>query len=125
MLLIESGKPKSLGAPPINYSNRVSAISPASIRLFKSGYICSFKMVRLLELGIWERLKQYRTSLVTDLCVLDSCSRSSIRFERLNQNDEIAYIIENDAIVSSLYDLLVEKCSNVKILSGTSVENCS
>uniref|UniRef100_A0A914CRT5 FAD-binding domain-containing protein n=1 Tax=Acrobeloides nanus TaxID=290746 RepID=A0A914CRT5_9BILA len=111
VLLLESGKPKSLGTPPNEYSNRVSAISPASIRLFK-------------KLGIWDRLKQYRTSSVTDLYVLDSCSRSRIRFERLNSNEEIAYIVENDAIISSLYDVIRERCGNVTIRAGSSMKNC-
>ncbi|KAI1720492.1 FAD binding domain-containing protein [Ditylenchus destructor] len=112
VLLLESGKPKSLGLPPTTYSNRVSAVSPASVRLFE-------------KLGVWEKLKEYRVKSVTDLYVMDSCSESSIRFEQPNPRKPIAYMVENEAIISVLYDQITSACSNVTVKTESKVASCS
>uniref|UniRef100_A0A915B4T1 Ubiquinone biosynthesis monooxygenase COQ6, mitochondrial n=1 Tax=Parascaris univalens TaxID=6257 RepID=A0A915B4T1_PARUN len=110
VLLIESGDPKPLVKTPI-YSNRVSAISPPSVAFFK-------------KLGIWENLEKYRIKRVDRLEVIDSCSRSAIRFEQSDPANEIAYIVENNAIVALLSDRIRERCNNVEIKTKTKVENC-
>uniref|UniRef100_F1L517 Ubiquinone biosynthesis monooxygenase coq-6 n=1 Tax=Ascaris suum TaxID=6253 RepID=F1L517_ASCSU len=111
ILLLESGDLKPLTKTPI-YSNRVSAISPPSVTFFK-------------KLGIWEKLEKYRVKRVDRLEVIDSCSRSTIRFEQPNPSNEIAYIVENDAIIAFLIDRIREQCNNVEIKTNTKVDNCT
>ncbi|KHN74315.1 putative ubiquinone biosynthesis monooxygenase coq-6 [Toxocara canis] len=111
VLLLESGDPKPLKKTP-EYSNRVSAIGPASVALFK-------------KLGIWKKLEEYRVKRVDRLEVIDSCSKSAIRFEQPNPDNEIAYIIENNAIVAFLSDRIREKCPNVEIKTKTKVDDCA
>uniref|UniRef100_A0A0M3II51 DAO domain-containing protein n=1 Tax=Ascaris lumbricoides TaxID=6252 RepID=A0A0M3II51_ASCLU len=111
ILLLESGDLKPLTKTPI-YSNRVSAISPPSVTFFK-------------KLGIWEKLEKYRVKRVDRLEVIDSCSRSTIRFEQPNPSNEIAYIVENNAIIAFLIDRIREQCNNVEIKTNTKVDNCT
>uniref|UniRef100_A0A915B4G0 Ubiquinone biosynthesis monooxygenase COQ6, mitochondrial n=1 Tax=Parascaris univalens TaxID=6257 RepID=A0A915B4G0_PARUN len=77
-----------------------------------------------MELGIWENLEKYRIKRVDRLEVIDSCSRSAIRFEQSDPANEIAYIVENNAIVALLSDRIRERCNNVEIKTKTKVENC-
>ncbi|PAV86153.1 hypothetical protein WR25_24454 [Diploscapter pachys] len=111
VLLIESGTPKPLAKNPGAYSNRVSAVSPASIELFK-------------KLQIWDRLQGYRVKKVNKLHVLDSCSNSEIFFDQPNAMQEIAYIIENDAMVGAMYEKL-RNFPNITVKTGATVSQCS
>ncbi|PIC28169.1 hypothetical protein B9Z55_020173 [Caenorhabditis nigoni] len=112
VLLLDAGRSPSLssfesGAP---FNNRVVATSPTSIDIFK-------------KLGVWERINSHRAKKVNRLFVFDSCSTSEIEFER-GQNEEVAYIIENDLIVGSLYEKLADY-KNVDVKTGAKVEVCS
>ncbi|TKR60826.1 hypothetical protein L596_028013 [Steinernema carpocapsae] len=110
VLLLDAGKQKSLGAPSAIYSNRVSAVNPTSVNLFK-------------QLGIWDRLEQYRIKKVSKLQVLDSCSQSTIEFEQPRSEQEVAFIIENNAITSALYDRILE-CPNLDVKTEVTVDSC-
>lgn len=55
---------------------------------------------------------------------MDSFSQSNIHFKQLDSYSPIAHIIENDAIVSALYDKLKEGSNNVKIKTECHVESC-
>ncbi|KAJ1355698.1 hypothetical protein KIN20_013199 [Parelaphostrongylus tenuis] len=67
VLLLERGKVSSLpNTPPEHYSNRVSAVSPASIEMFK-------------KLGVWKRIQSYRVKKVDRLRVIDNCSQAEFR----------------------------------------------
>uniref|UniRef100_A0A914VZ85 Ubiquinone biosynthesis monooxygenase COQ6, mitochondrial n=1 Tax=Plectus sambesii TaxID=2011161 RepID=A0A914VZ85_9BILA len=113
LLLLEAGGTRSLGSPSKLYSNRVSAVSPSSKRLFQ-------------KLGIWDRLEAYRVKSVRQLQVMDSCSQSAIHFERQSFQSEVAWIIENDAMIGALFDKLASDCSkNVTVKSKARLKSCS
>ncbi|GMR59162.1 hypothetical protein PMAYCL1PPCAC_29357, partial [Pristionchus mayeri] len=110
VVVIDSAKSKpvlpSKGSP---YSNRVSAVSPASVSLFR-------------DLGVWNQLEKYRVKRVNKLHVIESSSRAEITFDRPG-NAEVAFIVENDAIVGVLSDLL-STLSNVTHRTAACVESC-
>ncbi|VDN17224.1 unnamed protein product [Gongylonema pulchrum] len=110
VLVLDSAKIK---APERHspYGNRVSAVSPPAVALFK-------------KLGIWSSLVDLRVKRVDRLEVLDSCSRSSIRFVQKNSEDEIAYIVENNAIVGFLTERIRSSCPNVAVRRGARVSGC-
>ncbi len=57
--------------------------------------------------------------------MLDSCSQSRIHFEQSSLDDQIAYIIENEAIVASLFNRITDGCSNnVTVKIGAHVDQC-
>ncbi|KJH53396.1 putative ubiquinone biosynthesis monooxygenase COQ6 [Dictyocaulus viviparus] len=113
VLLLDSGKAVTLAKkPPEYYSNRVSTVGPASVDLFK-------------KLGIWERLLSYRTKKVNKFRIIDSCSRAELEFSQSAQGREIAYILENNAVVGALNDRIKESCSSVEIKNDVVVKNCT
>ncbi|EPB69375.1 ubiquinone biosynthesis monooxygenase COQ6 [Ancylostoma ceylanicum] len=113
VLLLEGGNTSSLPkSPPEHYSNRVSAVGPASIHLFR-------------KLGIWDRLHDYRVKKVNRLRVIDNCSRAELEFDPPLKDQEIAYIIENNAIIGALYDRIKETCPTVEVRTGATVKHCN
>ncbi|CAI2354484.1 unnamed protein product [Caenorhabditis sp. 36 PRJEB53466] len=112
VLLLDAGRSPSLSSfePGSPFNNRVVATSPTSVDIFR-------------KLGVWDRIKSHRAKKVNRLFVFDSCSTSEIEFER-DRQEEVAYIIENDLIVGSLYEKLAEY-KNVDVKTGAKVEECS
>uniref|UniRef100_A0A915Q1S4 Ubiquinone biosynthesis monooxygenase COQ6, mitochondrial n=1 Tax=Setaria digitata TaxID=48799 RepID=A0A915Q1S4_9BILA len=110
VLILDSAEIK---APTKNspYGNRVTAVSPPSISLFK-------------KLGIWNDLVDLRVKRVDRLQVLDSCSNSSIRFTQPDPANEVAYMIENNAIIGFLSNRIVTSCPNVTVKRKTKVVDC-
>ncbi|KAK6755132.1 hypothetical protein RB195_013860 [Necator americanus] len=113
ILLLESGRSTSLPkTPPEDYSNRVSAVGPASAHLFR-------------KLGVWDRLRGYRVKKVNRLRVIDNCSRAKLEFDSPIRDQEVAYIIENNVIIGALYDKVKDACPSVEIRTGVTVKKCS
>ncbi|VDM56767.1 unnamed protein product [Angiostrongylus costaricensis] len=98
VLLLEGGKVNSLPSiPPEHYSN---------------------------QLGVWKRIKSYRAKKVNKLRVIDNCSKAELEFDRPSKDQEIAYIVENNAIIGALYDKIKQSCSSVEVRTGVTVKNC-
>ncbi|CAD6198025.1 unnamed protein product [Caenorhabditis auriculariae] len=113
ILLLESNKESHLSEiPQPTYSNRVSAVSPRSVELFK-------------KLDVWDRISSYRAKKINSMQVLDSCSTSSIHFDRPSEQ-EIAYVIENTIIVAALFEKLksLSRNSNLDIRTSSIVTEC-
>ncbi|CAD5114549.1 DgyrCDS3667 [Dimorphilus gyrociliatus] len=109
ILLLESQAYKPTEKVQNVFSNRVSAISPASIELLKS-------------VGAWERIeKTSRYQPVKRMQVWDFASDSTITFNNPNPEHNLAFIVENDVIVDALVEQIKE-CENVSMRSGTRVE---
>ena len=79
------------------YSNRVSALAPSSVRL-------------LSQLGAWQTISQSRLGLVTKMKVWDSCSQAGIVFsseDNTHTRDQpLNYVVENDRTVSALTEVM-------------------
>ena len=96
MILLEAAAEKQpvLGD---QYSNRVAALSPSSVRL-------------LSQLGAWQSISQSRHGQVTKMRVWDSSSRAAIVFnssdELYTKDQPLNYIVENDLTVSALMDVI-------------------
>uniref|UniRef100_A0AC35UBS8 Ubiquinone biosynthesis monooxygenase COQ6, mitochondrial n=1 Tax=Rhabditophanes sp. KR3021 TaxID=114890 RepID=A0AC35UBS8_9BILA len=109
ILLLEAGKEPQLVKGNELYSNRVSAVSPLSVNLFK-------------KLSIWECLEGNRVQPVREMRVLDDASQSNIFFEQKNDGQQIAHIIENNAIIGSLFNRLKE-FENISVQTGAKVDD--
>ncbi|CEF63421.1 Ubiquinone biosynthesis monooxygenase COQ6 [Strongyloides ratti] len=101
ILLLEAGKTQKLSKPSEVFSNRVSAVSPASTNLFKN-------------LNIWDDILKYRVGPVQEMRVMDDCSQSNIFFEPDLSSEVIAHIIENNVIIGCLYNK-ISKLNNVEV----------
>lgn len=55
---------------------------------------------------------------------MDSCSRSSIEFAQPDTTAEIAYMIENNAIIGFLSNRIKASCPNVTVRTKAKVVDC-
>ncbi|VDM92157.1 unnamed protein product [Onchocerca ochengi] len=110
ILVLDSAEIK---APTKNspYGYRVTAVAPHSVLLFQ-------------KLGIWNDLVDLRVKRVDRLQVLDSCSHSSIRFAQPDPCNEVAHMIENNAIIGFLANRIKTSCPNVTIRTKVKVVDC-
>lgn len=113
VLLLEAAPEKKLVLDSDSqYSNRVSALAPSSVRL-------------LSQLGAWQIITQSRLGLVNRMKVWDSCSRAGIVFsseDNLHTRDQpLNYIVENDLAVSALTEVM-KACDNLTIKYGAKVK---
>ncbi|VDD86078.1 unnamed protein product [Enterobius vermicularis] len=111
ILLLESSERKPLERSSL-FSNRTSAVTSASIQFFK-------------KLGIWNKFLDYRAKRVDRYEVIDSCTRSTINFSNPLSEDGLAYIIENNIIVSHLLERIEQTCKNVTVKTNLKVLDCS
>ncbi|CAG8784739.1 15170_t:CDS:2, partial [Cetraspora pellucida] len=97
----------------LQFSNRVSSLTPRSIQFFK-------------DIGAWENIIQERIKPFKDMQVWDGISNARIRFnsDSINKNVEaIAWIMENHNIQHAILTKLAQyKDCNVDLLENTKVE---
>lgn len=91
ILLLEGAPAKPITLKD-TYSNRVSAISHASVKLFK-------------DLNIWDDIKGHRVQEVKKMQVWETYSNSLITFSDDDLSNPVAYIIENDLMTWALSKL--------------------
>ncbi|XP_055603260.1 ubiquinone biosynthesis monooxygenase COQ6, mitochondrial [Uranotaenia lowii] len=110
ILLLEAAK--SGFKPPASgfFSNRVSALSHGTQRLMQS-------------IGAWQQIESVRAKPVLKMQVWDACSDALITFNYDDLSENIAWIVENDVLLGSVYQQL-EQVKNVEIRYGAKVEEC-
>ncbi|KAL3085844.1 hypothetical protein niasHT_039008 [Heterodera trifolii] len=117
VLLLESGRLHSVkqskeAETKHTYSNRVSAVSPSSVEMFKT-------------FGVWDEICSKRVHPVSALYVEDGCAKSKIHFKQLDKRSPIAHIVENELIVAALQQCIRERCANVEVRHGAVDQNLS
>jgi ubiquinone biosynthesis monooxygenase Coq6 len=109
-ILVLEGGPGFKKKPREQFSNRVSAINSQSVSLLKS-----------LD-NAWEFIESTRCKPVKKMEVW-GITGENIHFNHPEFMGNVAYIVENDLILESLYDR-VDRLKNIEIVNGTGVENC-
>ncbi|XP_064602568.1 ubiquinone biosynthesis monooxygenase COQ6, mitochondrial-like [Liolophura sinensis] len=89
IVLLEGAAEKESFTLTEKYSNRVCALSPATVDL-------------LTDLGSWQEICNMRYQPVKRMQVWDSCSDSLITFSQADMTEDLAYIVENDVILASI-----------------------
>uniref|UniRef100_A0A0N5AU94 FAD_binding_3 domain-containing protein n=1 Tax=Syphacia muris TaxID=451379 RepID=A0A0N5AU94_9BILA len=119
------GAAKPLVKSPL-FSNRTSAVTPASIKFFKmeEKFCDAITKPFNLEIGVWEKFLDYRAKRVDRYEVIDSSSHSTLNFSYPDAVKEVSYIIENNVIVSHLLTHVMEKCRNVTVKTNANVVQC-
>merc|ERR1719193_3019385 len=103
MVLLESSPLKKYSLPQVP-SNRVAALSPATVSL-------------LDRLGAWQIIKRMRAQPIKRMKVWESCSNAAISFGGGEQEGPLAHIVENDLTVNALTEV-TQSCSNVDVRYG-------
>jgi len=111
IILLEAAPDKQIKISS-EYSNRVSALAPSSVKLLK-------------DLGTWDEIFSHgRVGEVHSMHVWDGCSDAGIIFNQDdtgNPESPLNYIVENDITLSALNNVL-KTCDNVKVMYNTKVE---
>ncbi|KAG1672635.1 Ubiquinone biosynthesis monooxygenase COQ6, mitochondrial [Nymphon striatum] len=97
VLLLERDSRISVAEPLPTYSNRVVALNLGTIKF-------------LSEIGVWEKVLSKRAKSVQKMQVWESCSESLITFNNENMADEVAFIVENNILLSAI----TEKYESIK-----------
>uniref|UniRef100_A0A8C4RBI0 Ubiquinone biosynthesis monooxygenase COQ6, mitochondrial n=1 Tax=Eptatretus burgeri TaxID=7764 RepID=A0A8C4RBI0_EPTBU len=103
ILLLEAGKRKHLDKLPGTYSNRVSALSPGSVTLLDS-------------IGAWEQISTMRFKPFKRMQVWDACSDALITFDKEDFVEDLAFIVENDVVMTALTKQLESIKDQVNVL---------
>ncbi|GBN34834.1 Ubiquinone biosynthesis monooxygenase COQ6, mitochondrial [Araneus ventricosus] len=105
VLLLETSPKTEYAIDPDRYSNRVCALNKNTKQLFDSFHawdkICSIRMKEVRKMVVWE-----------------SCSDARISFQHDGMHDDIAYIVENDVILNSLWSTINGLADKVHVLRG-------
>lgn len=111
VLLLEEGPHKKMEKLPKEFNSRVCALSPAT-----KNFLSSF--------NAWSGIEKRRFQAVKRMQVWDSCSDSMITFNQDSMEDDLAYIAENDVILTAITEQLEHlKDSNVEIRYQTNVKS--
>jgi len=110
IILLESSPPKKYTLPQVP-SNRVAALSPATVSL-------------LDRLGAWQIIKKLRAQPIKRMKVWESCSNAAISFGGGEQDEPLAHIVENDLTVNALTEV-TQSCFNVDVRYGAKVKSYS
>ncbi|KAF8242361.1 ubiquinone biosynthesis hydrox [Wilcoxina mikolae CBS 423.85] len=94
------------------YSNRVSSLTPGSVGFFT-------------DIGVWNHVRRDRVQAYNGMQVWDGVSGSQISFSADLQDNAntIAYMCENNNLVSSLLSRIGELGAGIEIMDKTRVEN--
>lgn len=109
ILLLEGSKRKSYKLTD-KYSNRVSSLNPGTIKL-------------LSKIGAWEYIKNARYASVKRMQVWDGVSDAVLVFKPDGQDDDIAYIVENDVLLDAVGKIL-QTISNVQVVYESKISQC-
>lgn len=90
------------------YSNRVCALSPATVDFLEG-------------IGAWPEIEVMRAQSVRRMQVWDACSDAMITFDR--DEGPLAHIVENNVILEALKRSLAECSENVEVRYSTKVKN--
>lgn len=93
-LLLESGSKTQYKKEP-NLRNRVVALTPISRRLFE-------------DVGAWKTIEDNRFQPVKRMKIYEVGSNAKLLLERVNPDDDMGCIVENDLIISAL-EAVVDK----------------
>uniref|UniRef100_A0A8D0C1C6 Ubiquinone biosynthesis monooxygenase COQ6, mitochondrial n=1 Tax=Salvator merianae TaxID=96440 RepID=A0A8D0C1C6_SALMN len=102
ILLLEARPKKTYNELPVNYSNRVSAITPGSATLLSS-------------FGAWDHICKMRIKPFRRMQIWDACSEAMIIFDKDNLED-MGYIVENNVIMAALTKQLDAVSDRVEVL---------
>lgn len=105
ILLLETRPNTEYNIDLNKYSNRVCALNKNTKSLFES-------------FNAWEKLSKLRMKEVKKMCVWESSSDARITFQHEGMVNDIAYIVENDVILNTLYSKIDELRPRVQILTG-------
>lgn len=109
IVVLEGGNPQVLKQMPAKYSNRVSTLNPASKEL-------------LVRLGVWDDMTKMRVQPVKKMQVWESCSDALITYHQSQMQDDVAYVVENDVLVSALLKRISSMAERVEVLANCSIE---
>ncbi|GLV36624.1 Coenzyme Q6 [Carabus blaptoides fortunei] len=91
------------------YSNRVVALTPSTQKLLDS-------------IGAWNHIARGRYATVKKMQVWDACSDAMITFEHDNLVEPVAYIVENDLLLSSVTEI-VKEIPNVTVVNEAKIKD--
>ncbi|XP_075221834.1 ubiquinone biosynthesis protein COQ6, mitochondrial isoform X2 [Lycorma delicatula] len=111
ILLIE-GAPKKNWKLSNNYSNRVSALNPSTKKLLES-------------VDVWNHIKAARFKPVKQMKVWGSGSVAAVEFDISGNvsSDCIAYIVENDVLLSAIDKELDKSKDKITVIHGSKVKS--
>lgn len=101
ILLLEGSKKKEWKLPQ-HYSNRVSSLNQATCNL-------------LNDIGVWSHIQSTRYGIVKEMQIWESNSEAVINFKGDYLDENLAYIVENDITLNSVYKEL-QNVENVEVL---------